>query len=65
MCNMSYCMFENTVRDMEDCIERIEQNDVGDLSDSEQIAYEEFIEHCVNIAIDHGHEIDRDCEEVD
>jgi len=58
-------MFQNTVSDMEDCIERIDENDVSDLSDEEQTAYEEFIEHCVNIAIDHGHVIDRDCEEVD
>jgi hypothetical protein len=50
---------------MEDCIEAIDENEVSDLSDEEQTAYEEFIEHCVNIAIDHGHVIDRDCEEVD
>jgi len=38
MGNMSYCMFENTVGDMEDCIERINDNDVSDLSETEQAA---------------------------
>ena len=61
MANMSYCRFQNTVGDMEDCIEAIECNEVSDLSDDEQSAYEEFIEKCVQVACDHGYVIDQDC----
>lgn len=43
MGNMSYCRFENTVRDMRDCIEAIESGDTDELSDYELEALEEFL----------------------
>ena len=35
MPNMSYCRFENTVNDMQDCLNAIEDREVNDLSDYE------------------------------
>ena len=40
---MSYCRFENTVNDMRDCINAIEERDVYDLSDYEVRALEKFL----------------------
>jgi len=41
---MSYCRFENTVSDMQDCINAIEDGDTSDLSRSEIRALEEFLD---------------------
>ena len=41
---MSYCRFENTVNDMQDCINAIEDGDTRDLSRSEIRALEEFLD---------------------
>ena len=35
MSNMSYCRFENTSRDLEDCIEAIENGEINELSEYE------------------------------
>ena len=40
---MSYCRFENTVKDMRDCIYAIEDREVNDLSDYEVRALGEFL----------------------
>ena len=40
---MSYCRFENTVRDIQDCIEAIEEGDVNSLSSYEVLALEELL----------------------
>jgi len=50
MGNMSYCRFENTAKDLQDCYENME----GDLSKSEKYWYDELIKLCVNIACDFG-----------
>ena len=42
MANMSYCRFENTVRDMRDCINAIEDGECNDLSDYEVRALKDF-----------------------
>ena len=44
MANMSYCRFENTTKDMVDCINAIEDNECGSLSDYEVRALEEFLD---------------------
>ena len=44
MPNMSYCRFENTVNDMQDCIYAIEEGDTSELSNSEVRALEEFLD---------------------
>jgi len=43
MANMSYCRFENTAKDMKNCINAIEDRDVYELSDYEVRALEEFL----------------------
>tara|TARA_R100001480_G_scaffold40593_2_gene53273 strand:- start:1282 stop:1479 length:198 start_codon:yes stop_codon:yes gene_type:complete len=44
MANMSYCRFENTVRDMRDCINAIEDGECDSLSSYEIRALKEFKE---------------------
>ena len=43
MPNMSYCRFENTVNDMQDCLNAIEDREVNDLSDYEIKALQHFL----------------------
>ena len=40
---MSYCRFENTVQDMRDCINAIEDRETDELSSYEVRALEEFL----------------------
>ena len=40
---MSYCRFENTTRDMQDCLDAIEDGDTKDLSRYEVSALREFL----------------------
>ena len=44
MPNMSYCRFENTVMDIKDCINAIEEGDTDELSSYEVNALREFKE---------------------
>ena len=44
MPNMSYCRFENTVNDMRDCINAIEDRETDELSSYEVRALEEFLD---------------------
>jgi len=44
MPNMSYCRFENTVNDMQDCLMAIEDREVSDLSNYEVKALQRFLE---------------------
>ena len=44
MANMSYCRFENTVRDMRDCINAIEDRETDELSNYEVNALSEFLD---------------------
>jgi len=57
MANMSYCRFENTLRDLRDCYYNLNE---GDLSFDEAAARKELIELCRNV-VDEAEEI----EEVD
>jgi len=41
---MSYCRFENTAKDMRDCIYAIEERDVYDFSDYELRGFKEVYE---------------------
>lgn len=44
MPNMSYCRFENTVNDMQDCLNAIEDNECNNLSEYEIKALQHFLE---------------------
>jgi len=64
MPNMSYCRFQNTVGDLEDCYDHINLNE-NDLSPDEEDARERLIEICVDIALEYGDQIDREVIESD
>ena len=49
MANMSYCRFENTTRDMNDCICAIEEGETDELSTYEVNALEDFVQIARNI----------------
>jgi len=55
---MSYCRFENTVNDMNDCLNAIEDREVNDLSDYELRALKEFLE-LGQVIVDNEDEIQR------
>ena len=55
---MSYCRFENTLKDLKDCLHHLMEDDV---SESEEEARIELIKTCVDIALDYGDEVDRGC----
>lgn len=40
---MSYCRFENTTRDMQDCLDAIEEGDTRELSRYEATALRHFL----------------------
>tara|TARA_R100000697_G_scaffold107365_1_gene122116 strand:+ start:219 stop:413 length:195 start_codon:yes stop_codon:yes gene_type:complete len=43
MGNMSYCRFENTARDLRDCVEAINNNETEDLNNYERDGLEELL----------------------
>ena len=51
---MSYCRFENTVRDMQDCINAIEDRETDELSNYEVNALRNFLDLAKEITnLDH------------
>lgn len=56
MSNMSYCRFVNTVADLDDCYENMDDADLGDM---ETKARKRLIDLCIDIACDYGHVNDR------
>ena len=51
MANMSYCRFENTLMDLRDCYENLDDEE---LSKSEEICKQELIKLCKDIYQDYG-----------
>jgi hypothetical protein len=62
MSNMSYCRFENTLRELQDCSENLQDTD---LSDSEKRARERLVKLCREIADDFQEDEDEDEDEDD
>lgn len=60
MGNMSYCRFENTYGDLQDCYDHMDE--VEEMSDSEKKYRRRLIELCQNIFDDYGDELDEDFE---
>lgn len=60
MSNMSYCRFQNTLSDLRDCQEALDDGalDNGDLSPDEDRAARALIRRCADIAVDYD---DRSC----
>ena len=54
MSNMSYCRFRNTLSDLRDCYDAIDD----DCSEDEKEARLRLIRLCVDIAEDYGYEIE-------
>ena len=46
MGNMSYCRFENTARDLRDCLQAIENGELDDLSSYERDGLEQLLSDC-------------------
>lgn len=62
MANMSYCRFQNTLRDLQDCYHHFDETE--HLSEEEKEARTDMIELAVDIAIDFGDEINMCVERV-
>jgi hypothetical protein len=56
MSNMSYCRFENTLKDLRDCNEHL----FDDLSEEESKARDELVKLCDDIARDSLDDLDYD-----
>lgn len=56
MSNMSYCRFRNTVPDLKDCYDNMDE----EMSEEEAKARKRLIRLCVLIAGDYGYEIEGD-----
>lgn len=56
MANMSYCRFENTLKDLRDCQSALNEieGDLSKLSDSERKFAERLIGVCDDISSDYG-----------
>ena len=54
MANMNYCRFDNTLADLRDCYEHMDDND---LSKDEQQARQELIRLCVNLGGDYEEDL--------
>jgi hypothetical protein len=46
MSNMSYCRFENTYSDLEECLEALQNDGLENLSESELLFAKQLIETC-------------------
>ena len=56
MANMSYCRFQNTLRDLRDCERAMNDGeaDNADLDDDEKTAKKRLIRLCIEIAKEYG-----------
>ncbi len=55
MSNMSYCRFENTLTDLQDCEEALQDlSSLSELNKSESRYAEELIKACIRIAGDYS-----------
>jgi hypothetical protein len=65
MANMSYCRFENTSRDLRDCVEALEElvyEDERPLSVSERQSADWMVELCKQYLERHAHLVQRESE---
>ena len=46
---MSYCRFENTARDLQDCLNAINRGEINELNDYEQEGLRDILEMCNEI----------------
>ena len=60
MGNLSYCRFENTYADLQDCHETLANNQIDELSESEKKYAQKLIKLCRDIADDFLDDEDED-----
>ena len=60
MANMSYCRFQNTLKDLVDCQDAIEAGETIDLSPEERSAMNQLVIVCREIANGHDYSEDED-----
>lgn len=62
MPNMSYCRFQNTLTDLQDCMDELYEidGDLSELSSAEKRAARYLIELCNEIVVSYGHIVDKD-----
>ena len=58
MSNMSHCRFENTAHDLEDCLMRINEGNLDEISATERTAMRSLIDLCRSIEEDHSDLLD-------
>ena len=58
MPNMSYCRFENTLIDLRDCYDHMDDVDHQELSETEEKARKRMIKLCCEIADNYGYEVE-------
>lgn len=51
---MSYCRFRNTLNDLNDCKDALDENEDKDLSEEEESAKKRLIQLCQEIADSYG-----------
>ncbi len=55
MSNMSYCRFRNTLMDLHDCHDALDDGSAEDITDTDELrARDNLIKKCQRIAADHG-----------
>lgn len=65
MGNMSYCRFENTFRDMQDCQNALDDKGLRGMSSSEKKYAKRLIEMCKEIVDNHEGLLDEDDSDED
>ena len=58
MSNMSYCRFQNTYGDLQDCYEALSEKSLDELSESEKRYAIKLIRMCADIADDFLEEVE-------
>jgi len=56
MANMSYCRFRNTIKDLFDCYEHLDE--IDDLVEGEEDARIQLIQLCCEIAEEYGEDVE-------
>lgn len=68
MANMSYCRFENTLSDFVDCLDALEDMDLGEihrLSKTEEHAAHQLLDKCVDIVAAMCESLNMEVHEID
>ena len=64
MGNMSYCRFQNTLNDLKDCKDALDEQEFSELNSDEQYAAVRLIKLCARISAMYGGSYLEDAEEI-